>query len=251
MNTWIVRIFILLFCYVIFLLATLPASLALAQFKLPKNIQVGNVSGSIWQGKIAALTVEGVLVKDLHWQFNALSLLSGQVAYQFDFGNARKVLEPNGNFNLAYGFSGPEITDLNARLPADLLAQKMQLGFPVRASGLLELAVREASLGEPICRVIDADIKWSLAAVDVGNVNVSYGDLATQISCPEGKVQAKVSGDPERLMVDLDVHWDGQKYSIKGHVAAGQNADKNLRNTIQQLGNPDAQGRYLISFSGS
>ncbi|WP_017444456.1 type II secretion system protein N [Gayadomonas joobiniege] len=250
MTAWVSRIFFLLLCYLVFLIATLPANLVIDQFQPPKNVQLGNATGTIWNGHLSALAIEGIALKNVSWQMTPASLLTGKLGYDINFGQTRKVLQPSGQLTAEYGFNGAQLTDLSARFPADLVAQKLQLGFPIQAAGLVEVNIEKASLGTPVCGQLSGDIVWRLASVDVNNLNFSYGDIKTDLHCLSGALQAQISGNPDRLKVDLTADWDGKAYKLTGHVAPGKNADKNLREAMRFLGNPDAQGRYLISFSG-
>ncbi|MCU4674384.1 type II secretion system protein N [Catenovulum sp. 2E275] len=252
MKQWINRITWALLFYLVFLIATLPAYLVVSRIQLDKNIQLGNVSGTIWSGKIDTVKVDKTLVKDVTWDVNFAQLLAARFAVDIEFGSPRKNLEPQGSSQLRYGLNGASVADLQIKLPADLIAQQINLPFKVQAAGLVDANISTMQLGEPVCQALDGQINWKLAAVNLIEMktNFSYGDIKANLSCDEnGAALAKILGNPELLRLDIDAKLTSfSSYSVNGFISAGSNASQDLRNALSYLGKADSQGRYSIKF---
>ncbi|MER2492407.1 type II secretion system protein N [Catenovulum sediminis] len=250
MKVWISRLTWAILFYLIFLLATIPAHLVTAQVTLPKNIELGNVSGTLWQGKVDMLRVDKILLKDVRWDVVFSRLLTAKLAVDIEFGDRRKILEPQGSLTALYGASGPALQDVKVKMPADLIAQQIPIPFPVEAAGLVELNLNHVEQGKPVCSELDGRIDWRMASVNAMNSNFVYGDIAADLSCDEGAAVAIARGNKEILILDLKARLNTMKnYAIGGHIALGPKADTALRNAIGFLGNPDADGRYMVKFS--
>ncbi|WP_016957158.1 type II secretion system protein N [Catenovulum sp. SX2] len=250
MKQWIGRITWALLAYLVFLIATIPAHLITPQLPKVKNLQLGNVSGTIWQGQMDMLQYDKVLLKDVKWQISFLSLLTGKVSADIEFGHPRKLLEPQGSLVAQAGFSSAVLKDIKVKLPADLIAQQVNIPFPVVASGLVEANLPVVEAGKPVCGQLDGTINWRMASVEAMNNRFNYGDITAKLSCDNGAAQALVSGNKDILEIDLKGRLNTMKnYAIGGYVALGPKADKALQGAIQFLGNPDSEGRYQIKFS--
>ncbi|WAJ69844.1 type II secretion system protein N [Catenovulum adriaticum] len=249
MKQWINRIIWGLFFYLIFLIVTLPAYLLVSRIELGDQIELGNVSGTIWSGQIDQVRVDKTILKDVHWAYNFSQLLTAQLAVDVTFGHPRKILEPQGSAQLRYGLNGPSLADVQIKLPADLIVQQLDMPFKVEASGLLEANIEQAQLGEPVCQSLSGQVDWKLAGVNAMKTNFSYGDIGANLSCDNGAVVAKVNGNPEQLILDINARLNTyQSYSVEGYISAGSKASKDLQAALSYLGNPDNQGRYLIKF---
>ena len=137
-KQWLNKITWGLLFYLIFLIATLPAHLVVTQDKIGNQAKIGNVTGSIWSGKIDAVQVDKVIIKNVEWQFAFVKLLTGKLALDIEFGSQRKLLEPSGSGILAYGFSGAEAADWKIKFPAEMVTQNIKLpiksGFNINKS---------------------------------------------------------------------------------------------------------------------
>src|SRR5690606_40005787 len=67
--------------WLIFILAMLPARFVLAQFGslLPPDIRLHGVQGTLWNGTAQTLAWRGVSAGPLHWDVQAVALLTGHL----------------------------------------------------------------------------------------------------------------------------------------------------------------------------
>ena len=61
--------------YLFFMISLMPLSFVSQWLELPKNVAVGKVSGSIWQGEITSLVVDGVTIIKLEAELSFFCLL--------------------------------------------------------------------------------------------------------------------------------------------------------------------------------
>ncbi len=251
MKQWINRITWALLFYFIFLIVTLPAYLLVSRIPLDKSIELGNVTGTVWSGSVDAIRIDQTIIKDVSWTVDFTQLIAAKIAVDLEFGNPRKILEPQGKAQLQYGLNGPSVRDLRVKLPADLIVQQVDMPFKAEASGLVEANIAEARLGQPVCHTLDGQVNWKLAAVTYMDTNYTYGDVKASLSCDEnGALVSKITGNPELLTLDIDAKLTTyQNYSIEGFISPGSNASKQMRSALSFLGNTDNQGRYYIKFT--
>ena len=69
--------FICLIVFVVFLIVKLPAAQVISRVQLPSEVTVHGVSGTIWNGHAASVSVQGLPIHDVNWQLAFLPLLTG------------------------------------------------------------------------------------------------------------------------------------------------------------------------------
>ncbi|UXY17057.1 type II secretion system protein N [Chitiniphilus purpureus] len=122
----------------LFALARLPAVLFIGQ--LPAPWQAGSVEGTLWQGRIGQLGVNGMqLLQDVRWQWQPAALLRGELAWQLSTrhrdqpGQARLVLGAGGARAEAVALQLPAapLFALDKRLAAIQLGGELRIDAPL------------------------------------------------------------------------------------------------------------------------
>jgi hypothetical protein len=144
-------------CYLLALLLTFPASLAIRLFA-PETLGVQSPRGSVWSGSAAAASFGGYYFGKTDWSFRPFELLRGRIAYHIEsqgpdgFVNGVFALTPGGDLRIS-GLSGTASIQalsplLPPELPASLFKGRVQLelddlhvadGWPQSAHGRVEL----------------------------------------------------------------------------------------------------------------
>ncbi|AWB68682.1 hypothetical protein C2869_20790 [Saccharobesus litoralis] len=253
MKSWIKIGVGCFFLYIAFLIATIPANFVISKVKLPANVALGNVSGTLWQGKLDTLTVDGILLKNVGWSIALPKLLSGEVGADFKFGSSRKILEPFGQ-GYAY-FAGAQnigLANTQLSIPADIAMPKLKQirGNMVESlQGIVKADIQAASIGKPYCTELAGKVNWQQSALGVMGGQFSLGDLNVDLACDKGNLLASVKGDDKTLLLDLKAELkDKNQTKVDGFVKAGPSADAMLMNAMTFLGKADSQGRYKIKF---
>ena len=81
--------------YLLFLLVLAPAAWWLKLVTLPPQVQLGPVSGTLWQGQIQAVSLNGYVLQQVNWQLKPWALFTGKLALSLDIGQIRQTAGVN------------------------------------------------------------------------------------------------------------------------------------------------------------
>ena len=251
MKKWFAFTAIFLSSYIAFLLANTPLALVINNITYPKNIALHGVSGSIWQGEIARVTINNNDIEKVKTAVSFWSLLSLSPSIDVTFGDAM-LAGPEGKFKLIVSSEQFTLTEVELFISASDIAKQLPLPIPLSAQGNVELSLSElviVTANKLSCLKAQGDVTWSGAGVVALEQNIKLGKFAAEISCDEGNLLAKVS--PKN---NLGLSFDGvlalaaQKISGKGYLKPGAKFPSQLRSALSFLGRPDNQGRYQLRF---
>jgi len=122
--------------YLFFILSSMPLSFVSQWFELPKNVFVGKVSGSIWQGEISSLVVDGITINKVESELSFFSLLLFSPEIKLSFG-APSLKGPEGSVTISGVFSDLTIDNMVLSTEANLMTNKLQLPIPIVAHDIL------------------------------------------------------------------------------------------------------------------
>ncbi|MEL6870186.1 MAG: type II secretion system protein N [Pseudomonadota bacterium] len=232
--------------FVIGLIAKLPARVAFAF--APDTVQTRGITGTLWNGRVQAVDVQGVRAGPINWTLKPLSLFTGALAASVECGL------PNGFFDgditvrassiriddakvsvsladVTRNFSiGPSTGEVSGRI--DTLLLKNQ--WPTRADAALNLralsypAVGPDALGS-YRLVFDsalADERWPV----VGELTSVDGPYAVDGTLSLG---------------------DGRAYSMQADVTPTAEATQRLKDALRLLGPAAADGSHALVFDGN
>ena len=234
---------------VVFVLATLPASVVVGRLG-SHGITADAVGGTIWEGRVQGLVARGTHVGDLQWTLRPLDLLRGRVA-----GHAL-VVAPDGRIDTQFARAWSGHLDLQ-NVRADLtLASLAALGVPAARSWRGRVSADLQSL------TLERD--WPLAAVGTVDVidltsapprNTSLGDF--RLTFPPSPASSedltgKLTQTDGPLLLDgeLTLRRD-RSFSLQGRVAPRGTPTRDLAYLLQALGPADASGRRPFGVSGT
>jgi len=233
--------------YIVFLVVSAPASLLVQWSELPKQVSVGEVSGSVWSPKIARIDVQDVSVHQLDAKVSVLSLLTFSPSVSASFGGAL-VDGPSGNVELNVSGNTFSLTQSNIELPASLIAPYIQSPIPVDAFGMVNLTLAELDYQNGQCSVADGKVVWQRAAISALEQEIDLGDFNATLSCEEQRITLTILPDN-----DLGLSFKAQltpqgRLTGTGFVKPGAKFPAQLKETLMFLGRPDNQGRYRLSM---
>jgi general secretion pathway protein N len=235
--------------YVLFALATLPASL-LTDRLAPLGVNLLGVQGTVWQGSAQTAQVANVSLGTLSWNVRLLKLLTAQAGADVD------VTRPDGSLNcgIFYGLLSGQISldELKASFPIDALPPSLTQGG---WNGRLQVNFSELVIdnGWP------ASAAGSLQALNlVGPLNNPNNFGSLKISFPASKpVAGALAGDivsvdgPLRIKATLQLTAATRSYLISGTIGTDANTPATMTRTLQYLGPPDAEGNRPFSLEGA
>jgi general secretion pathway protein N len=236
--------------FFVFLVATLPAKTAYAfiksRYAADAPVILGNVQGTVWEGRAGPAQLGGQHLDSLAWDVNAWALLIGRVQAKVEFRNG----DSFGSASIARGFTGNvHARDVEARV--DL--QRMKLlskVLPLGMQGALLLRVPEFDLDRRSITSAVGTLAWDNAVITVPS-RVALGNLRITLENETDGVKATLSdgGGPLQAEGILTVARDGN-YKFSGAFAVRDAGQPMLAQGLQFLGRPGPDGKVATSNAG-
>jgi general secretion pathway protein N len=233
--------------YFVFVIALMPISFVLNFVDLPKNIELGQVSGSIWHSEISAVKTNELVINKVTSQLSVFSLLTLNPSIDLTFGDPL-LNGPEGSVNISGLLGELNLSDLQLLIAANSITSQLDLPVPVQAHDFIDVKVEEFIAGTPVCSNLSGTIHWNKAAVTALDEKVKLGRLSAKLSCNKGN--AVVIIEPKN---DLGVTFTasvgkGYRLSGEGYLMPSAIMPKQFQELLPFLGNPDKKGRYRLRF---
>ena len=236
--------------YLLFLLLSAPAAWWLKLVTLPPQIQLGPVSGTLWQGQVQALSLSGYVLPQVNWRVKPWALFSGKLAVSLDIGQIRQTTLPYAKADLAYGFAGLELTESQLRLPVEPIVPllKLPLPFEVAASGSMLLNIQNFRIGKPWCDQLAGKASWLDAKFKAPSGWIDLKALDASLQCEQGQLQLVTDpANPLALNVTALIGEQG-KYQLNGTMKPDASLPKEVHQAMQFVSRPDEQGRFTLKL---
>jgi general secretion pathway protein N len=230
--------------FAVVLIARLPAAWVVPA--LHTELTCGSVSGSLWNGECTGARVHGVTLDQLVWQLHPQALLRGRLSAHVSAirGNAA------ANGELSVGLSGTlDARGLNVHLPLDPALLPM-LPAVIRGTLRADITRLELERNGAITRLqgrltVRHLIDSSGQVTPLGSFTVNFPGGPGE---PRGRLHDL--GGPLALSGTLRLTAE-PGYVLHARLAARADASPSLRQALQYLGAPDAQGRRPFALSGT
>ncbi len=253
MKKWFSITALFLLSYLIFIVATLPATLLVNYINIPKGFTLSGLSGSIWQAHIKTLAIattnqqDHIIVHNVRLKVIPTSVITLQPSIKLDFGG--KLLEgPQGELTLTNLLSQPAITDANIQLSATEISQRLNLPIEVQAFGRVQLTLAQFTLGKPLCSLAQGHLIWQRAALNAFDQTVELGDLTAKINCEQGALAIKIDPKNKLGLTFTTYIRSSKQISGNGYLTPNSRLPKALQDLLPFLGKPDNKGRYRLRF---
>jgi len=237
-------------CYLFFLIATLPLAWLWPYLPLPSNVIATDVSGTLWQGRVAALQVDRTELKALRWQWQPGALFSGRLQAAFRLGEGVDGLKGKGT--LGVGLAGVYLQQTELIAPVVWVKTQIPQPIPAQLDGSVTLSIRRYEHGQPWCRSLEGRLSWLQAGFRsvLGAVDLRQADA--ELGCRDGELTAQLSQQSAALEFNGEASLGEQgRYRVDGALKGGTDLPKGLADNLKYLGRPDPQGRYRLHFNGS
>jgi len=235
--------------YLVFLLMLVPAAWWLKLVTLPAGVRVGPVSGTLWQGEVQAVSVEGIVLPSVRWQLRPLALLGGVLQLQLNAGQQQQQQWPYLTSELKFGFSGVELTQTQLRVAASQLQPVLQLPLPVGLDGQVHLKVQQLLWNETGCQQLSGLVSWMNARIQPPTGWIGLGTLDGRLSCEQQQIQLVTTASPPlNLAVTATVSPAGQ-YQLQGYIKPDQSMPEEVHQAMRFVGKPDEQGRFPLQLA--
>lgn len=235
--------------WLVFLVATLPASLAygklVAGTPAQRTLSLNGIQGTLWSGSAASARIGGIAVGRLEWDMRVLPLLTGRVG-------ARVSMQGNGlraDGDVALGFGGEmQLSDVVARVPAQSL-MPLFYGYPVSLAGEFSANLEQLTVQQGQSFVAQGRVAWQGAGVSAPQA-LEFGDLLLSLEPQDAGSKGVLAdkGGPMQIEGLINIAANGQ-YDLDARLAAREEQG-NLKAALGMLGRPDAQGKVNFKRRG-
>lgn len=234
--------------YLLFLIATIPASML---FRFAHNqILAGAVSGTVWHGKAGTLQAGVLNLGDAEWTLHVLPLFTGHIVADVKLTQPKGFAQGKVNVSLSGQI---KLSKFSASLPFDSIMGSG--GLPGGWNGTAQIKMDELVLKNNWPTIA----KGTVDAIDVTGPVTDPADIGNyRITFPaEGSSPSPLSGD----IRDLDGAAIGvsgklilnpnRSYQLNTLVATRPNTPDSIAQGMKYLGDPDAEGRRPFTVSGT
>ncbi len=228
-----------------FIVHQLPATYITS--RLPGNVVLQGVEGSIWQGEAALLSVNNQPVGKLNWQWQLAPLLSGQWGYRLEIaGDA-----VTGNTRVALGFDQQlTLSQLALEIDGAYLSVLAQPNRNMHLSGVFVIDSPEVAIKHNWPVSGSALILWQDAGL-YGDLPMQFGALEAAVTMVEQQLVADLKDNGGALELDGTASLSPQReYQVDLRLRARAEANDNLRTSLKLLSAPDLTGRHRVVFHG-
>lgn len=233
--------------YLVFVIAMAPANWLLEQVKLPDNIVLSDVSGSIWHANIKQVMVDDIVISNVKSKLSPISLVLFNPTLDINFGD-ELINGPEGVLTVSQLTSEVKVEDANILVPANIIASRLNLPIDVQAHEDIRLEVVQFSMGQPVCGELQGQVEWDKAAVTALDEKIALGKLTANLSCEKGELVATVAPNNELGLSYRAIVKKGGKLSGNGFIKPGEKFPRQLQEALAFIGKPDKQGRYRLKL---
>ncbi|MEH6564825.1 MAG: type II secretion system protein N [Halopseudomonas sp.] len=228
-----------LLVYLATLMSNLPASLVWRQVapSLPAKVELQGISGSLWQGQVANMQVEGIDQGGLRWDWRPAALFSGELALDLEWRPRNSQVYAT----LRLGPGSVLLEKVNGRLDARSMAMVNKAPFILTGDWLLDVPRLKL---EDFERVVEAEgrIAWQDAGGGLPQP-LALGHLVAQLSSDNDWLVMQLSDQQGPLGLSGTAKWrPAQALQLDTRLQARPQAEAGLAEGLKLLGRPDAQG---------
>ena len=231
--------------FAVVIAATLPARVVVPF--LPTRLALRDVSGSIWEGAAAQVTLDGAPLGQLQWHLSPLDGLRARLA-----GDVT-ITRPDGHLSghLSVQRGGQiEAQGLSLDLPLNTLhPESTQAGWQGRLRG--EVTYARLEQGWPVAlagHFTIEHLRAPNAPDDLGRFRLTFDPRDSTPQALLGRLQD--DGGPLSVIAQLRLE-PARAYQLAGDVAARGALSDELSRALAFLGAPSENGRRPISLSGT
>ena len=233
--------------YSVFVIALMPASWLMTQIKLPANVSVAAVEGTIWRASVKQVMIDDVVISKVQSALSLMSVLMLDPKLEVTFGDPL-INGPEGQLTISGLRSDITINDAQLSLAANTVVARLNLPIDIIAHEQLTLNVDRFVMGSPICGELQGELEWRDAAVSAFDEKVKLGKLSAALSCDKGELIAEIAPNN-----DLGLSYNAQlkqggRFAGRGYLTPGEKFPKQLREALSFLGKPDRKGRYRLKL---
>lgn len=248
-KKWLGYLLFVLCSYLMFLVGTLPAAQLynLTRSHLPAALQLKQLNGSIWEGRVQKITFNKHHMGPLYWQFKPLSLLLGQAEIMLTSTDKKLQLSGRAGIKLNGDIF---LSNIKGEGRSDKLITFIP-NLPVTPVGRITFDLQEVTFSQQRLSTITGRIDWLQAGIKQP-IEIQIGRLNLQLATDGEVIHGTITDQGATIGVDaqLTLQVNG-KYQIKGKIEPKPDTPTDLNDALKMLGRPGPTGAIPINLSGN
>ena len=228
LRLWKLTLFFLL-CLVLALLINLPVQHVLPYVKLPPNVRLAGIDGSLFSGRVEELRIRRFPMRGIRYSYMPSCLPMLKLCYYIDYDE--------GQIQLAYDLlnGDTEVSHSRVEYPVTTLLAQLPMPALVKPTGRLQLEIDDLSMQQNKLVSVNGRLTWRDLGFDQDGSSVNIGDYQIEIS---GDVKAY-----NLTFTDLDAALD---LSGDGSISAAGNFEVDV--TIMTKAGLDSQVKSILNL---
>ena len=229
--------------YIVMLAATAPATLLARMLPPQSGLQLGYLSGTLWQGTVDKASFPSALgqvqVRDIRWELQWSYLLRGELALKLESAEAV------GNIIVARSWRTLRIAQADLALPAAELAQILPALMHWEPEGEVQLQTRSFALQSNS----EAMLTWRNAALNLSSLQ-PLGDYRLNIRYTAEKMELQLETQQGDLKLAGQGSYSAQaglKFQGTAQTDAAHAAD--LKKLLEVIGQNRGDGVHAFSLA--
>lgn len=220
---------------------------------LPDNVpvQLYDVSGTVLQGRIGEVRVQGKRIEDASWQIHPGALLTGTASMDVEARGYGAWIRGE----VEKGLFGNTVTASNVQATASLEQLKPLLRIPfMPVTGDISAQIDELRmpLGATVPEHVAGQLRFGNAKFLLTRPPSDLGSFAATVTTDDDGVISAEFADAQSV-IDVEgratLQPDGA-YQLNGKLKPKAETPEPLVNNLKTLGRTDRQGWYPLKFNG-
>lgn len=241
-NIWKFSLFFV-FCLLIGLLINLPVGHVLARVKIPEQIFISHLTGTLFEGQADTLVVNQVVFQNPEYKFNISCLITLSLCYQL------KSTDGSAQVRFVPVDQSIEVSGLDVEISMSNLAGVSDQ-LLIKPSGSLYLSSDKVKFQQGQLTDIDAVLVWKNAGI--AGEDIDLGDYQVSIAKQNGQYLVFFADKEAVLDIDGkgDLKPDGN-YSLDINITAKSGLETRIKNALELVASKKGLRQYSIRRSGS
>lgn len=228
------------------ILSIVRAPAALVVSALPPTVGMAGVSGTVWSGQTASLTVslgdQRLALGQTTWQINPLKLLTGSaIKLTTDWGRQR------AQAIVDVGFDGSvTLTDSSLNLDVGWLRRVI----PLYVAGVIDADIKRMTVSSSAVNDVAGRLVWTDAAWRANGGDILLGTYAVDMSTSDDGVLGEVITLKGALNVTGNIRIKGSEYELSLDLTGPAVRNEAFQQSIALMATPSGAG-YRIALTGT
>ncbi|MGX9417953.1 type II secretion system protein N [Vibrio sp. RC27] len=229
----------------------MPATTLIHWARLPTNVTLHGVSGTLLHGQVDRMTVNSIDLGKVRWQAKPSSLLLGQLGADVRFGE-QSTTQIRGKGLIGLSLSTLHLKQFSVLLPVSELSPYISPEIPVEIAGNLSLFLDEYQHdGSGFCRELIGEANWQNTHLSIMSTPLLLGGVSAELSCDQNQLIAQPKQESEQVSSEFNVRLTApNQYSVSGWLHPNTEFPLEFMPQLTWLIEPDENNRYPIKLSG-